>query len=122
MNHGVLLIIIAVTAIWVVSKSLTRASSDKIHEFMRRGALVIDVRTAAEYEAGHLNSAINIPLDQLNSRIREIEPDPNRPILLHCESGARSEAAVQILRKMGYQHVLNVGSFARARSMLEPSR
>lgn len=118
MNRSMWLVVVGVIAALLLFKSLTRASADKVSEFKQRGALVIDVRTESEYREEHLPQAINIPLNVLKTRIQEVAPNLDQPILLHCESGARSEAAVRILKKMGYQNVLNVGSLARARALL----
>jgi phage shock protein E len=76
--------------------------------------MVIDVRTAAEFSAGHLPRAINIPL----SEVKELTPrrvkDKDRVLLLHCQSGARSASAKKILTAMGYTHAFNLGSYERA--------
>ena len=57
-------------------------------------ALVIDVRTEAEFREQHLPGALNIPLDRLSEEIARHAPDKSKPLLLHCRSGARSEASV----------------------------
>lgn len=64
------------------------------------GLQLIDVRTEMEYAAGHLPAARLIPLQQLGSRLSEI--DPQKPVLLYCRSGHRSAMALQILTKKGY--------------------
>ena len=83
-----------------------------------RDAVVIDVRTAAEYQAGHLPDAINIPLPELARGIGRHVPDKSRPVLLHCASGARSAAGKKLLERLGYASVHHLGSFSRARSLL----
>ena len=59
-------------------------------EWLNKGALVIDVRTEAEYREQHLPGTINIPLDRLGDEIARHAPDKEQPLLLHCRSGARS--------------------------------
>jgi rhodanese-related sulfurtransferase len=61
---------------------------------------LIDVRTAAEYADGHVAKAKLIPLQELESRVGEI--DKSKPILLYCRSGHRSGNALKILQGKGY--------------------
>lgn len=61
---------------------------------------LIDVRTPGEYEAGHLDKAKLVPLQELESRVGEI--DKNKPILLYCRSGNRSGTALKVLLGKGY--------------------
>lgn len=75
------------------------------------GAQIVDVRTPAEFGQGHLPESRNIPLDQFQARIPEI--DPQRPVLLCCASGVRSGMAKSILEKAGYQQVHNAGPWSR---------
>ena len=59
--------------------------------------LVLDVRTPAEYAQGHLDDAVNIPVDELEARLGEIPAD--RPVLIHCRTGIRAERAYKLLRE-----------------------
>mgnify|MGYP005852636051 CR=1 FL=1 len=74
-------------------------------------ATLIDVRTKGEYLAGHIGRAINIPLDEIERRIAEINALP-KPLVLYCRSGARSGMATQMLRQAGVQDVHNGGGIA----------
>lgn len=74
--------------------------------------LWIDVRTPAEFAQGHLQGAINIPLDEIARQIASHAPDKDTPIALYCHSGRRSGLARQILQGMGYTAVSNQGSYA----------
>lgn len=71
-------------------------------------ATLIDVRTKGEYLAGHIDRAINIPLDEIERRIAEIYALP-KPLVLYCRSGARSGMATQMLRRAGVQDAHNGG-------------
>jgi hydroxyacylglutathione hydrolase len=68
-------------------------------------AEVVDVRGAAEWEAGHLPGVRNIPLPLLADRLAEIPRD--RPIVLHCQGGSRSAIAAGVLRAHGFDAVSN---------------
>lgn len=71
----------------------------------------IDVRSAEEFKAGHLQGALNISADEIASKIKSISPDKNAPVNLYCRSGRRAEAALQILKKEGYTNVRNHGGY-----------
>mgnify|MGYP003608999192 CR=1 FL=1 len=71
--------------------------------------LIIDVRTAAEYQQAHIRQAINVPFDQINGRIAALTADRDAHIVLYCRSGRRSGIAEQTLRQLGYRQVENRG-------------
>lgn len=79
------------------------------------GAAVIDVRTADEYAGGHLPNAINIPIQDLPSRLLEVDTlsagDKARPIVVYCAQGGRAGKAKQQLEAAGYTRVVNGGGF-----------
>ena len=83
--------------------------------------LVIDVRTQAEWDEGHLDIATHIPLDQIIDRIGEVAPDKDQKIYLHCRSGGRSGQAKVELEKLGYTSVENAGGLEDARAKFESS-
>ena len=67
----------------------------------------IDVRSAEEFNAGHLQDAVNIPHDKIIARIQAVSPDKNAPVNLYCRSGRRAEAALNELKNAGYTNVTN---------------
>ncbi len=67
---------------------------------------LLDVRTASEFEAGHIEGAVNIPVDELRERLKEI-PTAKR-IDIYCEAGLRGYLANRILRQSGYHEVFNL--------------
>ncbi len=79
---------------------------------LKKGAgkvTLIDVRTPEEFATGHIEGAINIPLDTVPFRVGEIAALP-APRVLYCRSGNRSGMAVQMLRQAGITDVHNGGS------------
>lgn len=70
---------------------------------------LIDVRSPGEYASGHLEGAINLPLDQLQHSIAREVPDKATPLILYCASGARSAFACGLLHQLGYTQVANGG-------------
>lgn len=76
----------------------------------------IDVRSQGEYEAGHVEGAINIPHTEITGRIAGVTEDKTTPLYLYCRSGRRSSIATDALQQMGYSHVVNVGGYEDART------
>lgn len=78
-------------------------------QFARTGAghLLVDVRTAEEFASGHIAGAVNIPVQELGSRLAEIGKD--RPVVVYCRSGSRSAQAASILDDAGYSGVYDLG-------------
>ncbi|GAA0661598.1 rhodanese-like domain-containing protein [Rheinheimera tangshanensis] len=74
-------------------------------------SLWIDVRTAEEYRAGHLEGAVHIPFDEIEQKITTISADKTQDIQLYCRSGRRSGIALETLRRMGYNNVTNAGAY-----------
>ena len=119
MNASTLIMIAVALVAFFVFKQMGSAKPGEAKALLKKGARVIDVRTEAEFRAGHLKVAKNLPLGELKELIIREVPDKSTPILLHCASGARSGAGKRMLTEMGYQTVLNLGSFGRARSIVE---
>lgn len=70
-----------------------------------QGALVLDVRTPAEYAAGHVPGAVNVPYDELSSRIDEIDARRGGPVVVYCEKGPRASKASAVLTDAGFSSV-----------------
>ena len=71
--------------------------------------IVLDVRTKEEYESGHIPHAILIPVNNLQEQAEHILIDKGKPIFVYCRSGNRSAVASNILVKLGYSQVYNLG-------------
>jgi rhodanese-related sulfurtransferase len=81
-------------------------------ELVRNGARLVDVRTPGEFAAGHLSGAINIPVQELDRRLAELEPKDG-PVVLYCRSGRRSGSAARMLKDAGFATVHDLGSISR---------
>ena len=68
----------------------------KVDEFLESGAVILDVRSQREWDAGHIENAVHIPLDQLNNRVDEVKK-LNKPVVTCCASGVRSAKAAKFL-------------------------
>lgn len=76
--------------------------------------LIIDTRTKAEWDEGHLEGAVLIPYEMIAQDITTIAPDKNTEINLYCRTGRRSGIALETLKKAGYSHLKNLGSMGNA--------
>ena len=81
--------------------------------------LVIDVRTVAEWDKGHLEGAVLIPYDQIGERIGSVVKKKSQRIYLYCRTGHRAGIAKEALEKLGYKDIINLGSLEDAASNLQ---
>ena len=71
----------------------------------REKGLVIDVCSAEEFAASHINGAVNVPLDQLEAKLPSVAKNKSIPLILVCAAGARSKRAQAMAQKLGYEKV-----------------
>jgi rhodanese-related sulfurtransferase len=86
----------------------THVTGREARSLVAHGAVLLDVRSEFEYAIGHLDGAINIPVDDLPRRTSEL--DPHASIVVYCLSGHRSEQAGRVLTGAGFDHVRDLGS------------
>jgi rhodanese-related sulfurtransferase len=72
---------------------------------------LVDVRTPAEYASGHIPSAVNIPVTELQDRLPTT--DRSALIIVYCASGGRSASAAKLLGGLGFTRVVNFGAVSR---------
>ena len=96
----------ALVGLNVLYGNLKQVHVSEVRGLVESGACIVDVREPGEYEAGHLNTAVNIPLTQLWQRMGEIPKD--RPVYVHCRSGQRSYYALRYLTGKGFRNIVNI--------------
>jgi rhodanese-related sulfurtransferase len=72
----------------------------------KKGMMLIDVRSAREYEQGHIPGAVNIPLQDIGDKIRKVKKD--KELVIYCRSGNQSIWAIKRLMGMGYKNLFNL--------------
>lgn len=92
--------------------SVHEVSANELEARRLAGAVeIIDVRGGAEYDAGHIPGAINVPLGRLPERLGDVPP--GRPLVVHCQSGARASVALGFLQSRGFTEVSHLaGDFS----------
>lgn len=75
---------------------------------MNQGALVLDVRSKAEFEAGHILDAKHVPQEELAQSAETLKKYREKVVVACCESGMRSGAAARVLRAQGFTKVVNL--------------
>lgn len=70
--------------------------------------LILDVRRFSEFKSGKIPKSINIPVDELEYELEEIEEYKDKPILVYCKSGIRSSVACSLLEEEGFSHLYNL--------------
>ena len=76
------------------------------------GAVLLDVRTPAEYAEKHIGGAVNIPVQELATRLDEVGPR-DRDVVVYCRSGHRAARAAAMLREAGFTKVHDLGAMSR---------
>jgi rhodanese-related sulfurtransferase len=73
-------------------------------------AILLDVRNQSEYDDGHIDGSVLIPVAELESRLSDL-PDKDAVIIVYCRSGNRSKTACDILTSNGYKNVYDMQQF-----------
>ncbi len=104
------------------------ASVTEAHALQQQGGTYVDVRSRAEFEAGHAAGALNVPLLDRDDQTGQVMPNPDfvrvmkalfppeTPLLIGCQVGGRSMRAAQMLTSFGFSNVTNIkGGFSGMR-------
>ena len=102
-----LIVLVVVNEVRIKSGGASVNPADAIR-LINNGALVLDVRGAPQFEKGHVVSARNMPLTELDKSIDSIERYKDKPILVYCDSGGSGGQAAAKLRKNAFAKVSNL--------------
>jgi phage shock protein E len=86
-------------------------------QLVNDGAIVMDVRTAAEFGGGHIKGSVNVPLNKLPQYLPKLK-DKTKPIIACCASGSRSAQAMGVLKYNGFMNIYDGGSWFRLNSKI----
>lgn len=108
-------ILLAATAallVFMLRRRFGDVSAAEARTLVEGGALLLDVRTPAEFADGHLPGAVSVPLAELEGRLAELGPK-DRAVVIYCASGVRSAVAGRVLASAGFATVKNLGAMSR---------
>jgi rhodanese-related sulfurtransferase len=84
------------------------------HLVNREDALVVDVRDASEYAAGHVLGAKNVPLARIDAAGADLAKRKAKPVIVYCATGERAGKAAASLKKQGFTRVFNLSGGLKA--------
>lgn len=105
-------ILVAAGAFVLLGTGKSGTTSDEAHQLVKQGAFLLDVRTAGEFSSGHIQGAVNISVQELESKLASLPAKKDTPIVVYCQSGRRSAMAKEMLEKAGYTKVSDLGAMA----------
>lgn len=103
----------------LIRKLFRYAPAPEYTALVKSGAVIIDVRSSEEYQGGHINGSLNIPLDKLKRSVQLLPADKQHPIIVCCASGVRSSRARGFLMGLGYKQVFNGGGWTTLKQKLQ---
>ena len=92
------------------------SKKNELDDFIKDDVIILDVRTQSEWNTGHIDKALHIPLNELENRISEIS-NLNKPVITCCASGIRSAKATKILKQNTIK-TINGGGWKSLKSKL----
>lgn len=95
-------------------KLFAQPDNTQLTEAIRSGALLVDVRTPAEFAGGSAKGAVNIPLDKITGQLATLKQ--KKAVVVFCRSGNRSSMAQSILQQNGISNVINGGTWQNVAS------
>lgn len=111
MKTAIIILIVGVAIVFFAMNNKPSRPVSDLKQLVKAGAKLVDVRSPGEYAGGHIDGAINIPLDQVARRLADFGPK-DQPIIVYCRSGARSGQAQKSLENAGFKEVYNLGSIS----------
>ena len=97
---------------FLLARGSATISGEEAQRLVGDGATLLDVRSPGEFSSGHIEGAVNIPLDQLPARMDELG-DREATVVLYCRSGQRSGRGLRLLADQGFTNLHNLGAMTR---------
>jgi phage shock protein E len=103
----------------LLKRVFSRKPKVNYKELVKNGAIILDVRTQSEYQAGHIKNSMHISIDQLDKSLDKLS-NKSRVIITCCGTGMRSKAAASLLKASGYSNVYDAGSWTGLKEAITP--
>lgn len=108
---SVLMVCGIIISVYIVYRIYQYQTFDNgLDQLIKKGAVILDVRTEKEYHMGHIEGSLNISLGTIRERYTELDPDTT--YITVCSHGLRSVKAENILKERGFTHVHNGGAWS----------
>ncbi len=111
-NHPILIAALVMMIVYIIVLEVRRkagpgsvTAKEAVRLINDADAVILDLREATDYKAGHIINAQNVPYAKLAEKAESISKDKSKPIIVYCKSGSSSPAASAILAKAGYEQV-----------------
>jgi rhodanese-related sulfurtransferase len=112
MLPGILVVAVVLAVAYSMFVKIGNVTSAEARQLVQAGARLVDVRTPGEFVAGHIPGAINIPVQQLDARMSELQPK-SAAVVVYCRSGHRSGNAARKLKDAGFAAIHDLGPMSR---------
>lgn len=108
-QRALLVVAVAIVALVAFKPGGSAAADGEARALVQQGALLLDVRTPAEFASGHVPGAVNVPVQELEQKWASLKIPAERPVVVYCRSGARSARAKSMLEGWGMKKVVDIG-------------
>lgn len=95
---------------WLLGNGGSRIDGKRARDLISDGAILVDVRSEGEFASGHVDGAVNVPVQRIERLADKAARD--KAIVVYCRSGARSASAASTLKRLGFTEVHDLGSIA----------
>ncbi len=107
----IMYIVLVLLTIWLITPVLAGGGDPEVAKkawpMIESGALLVDVRSKAEFDKGHLDGALHIDWDKTDALMQAIGMDTQRPVVFYCRSGNRAGKSIVELKTRGYTNIFN---------------
>jgi rhodanese-related sulfurtransferase len=122
MRIALLTILLATLACEAPPAGVSEISPDELLANPPESALILDVRSEAEFTRGHVPGAVNLSHDRLAAQLDELDAAKDQPIVVYCESGRRASLAADVLLEAGFTDIRHLtGDMSDWRSKERPT-
>ncbi|GAA0859704.1 rhodanese-like domain-containing protein [Aliiglaciecola litoralis] len=106
--RNLLLLLLATFSISSFADQVTDITAAQLLADDSQGRLILDVRSAEEFAAGHVPNAVNIPHDEIEGNIEQLINYQDKSVVVYCRSGRRAAIAENILLEHGFSNVMHL--------------
>ncbi len=111
MNEWIIAAAVFLGIYWFIARA-GKISPTEARKLVGEGARLLDVRTPGEFASGHIEGALNVPVQELSGRVQEVGP-ADATYVVYCASGMRSASAKRILKASGRTKTHDLGAMGR---------